>query len=125
MLRFITNAKNEKGNRESLPALITLELDNVLKTLVKVVQLESFEDEIKQLKKGHEVSKGSKIISLNPFLDTEGLIFESKGVHLELVSDLTTSAFIGCLKRFVARWGTPNKIYCDNATNFVGARNEL
>lgn len=53
------------------------------------------------------------------------VFFASKGVHLELVGDLTTAAFIGCLKQFISRKNKPSKIYCDNATNFVGAKNEL
>ena len=48
-----------------------------------------------------------------------------KAVHLELVSDLTTSAFIACLRRFVARRGLPTLLWSDNATNFVGAAREL
>ena len=48
-----------------------------------------------------------------------------KAVHLELVSDLTTEAFIGTLRRFVARRGKPNIIWSDNGTNFVGAAREL
>ena len=51
--------------------------------------------------------------------------FSTKAVHLELVSELTTDAFIGALKRFVARRGLCKTIYCDNATNFVGAKNKL
>lgn len=49
----------------------------------------------------------------------------TRAVHLELVSDLTTQAFILCLRRFVSRRGKPYEIYCDNGTNFVGANNEL
>ncbi|XP_073820296.1 uncharacterized protein [Musca autumnalis] len=49
----------------------------------------------------------------------------SKATHLELVSDLSANNFILCLKRFVGRRGIPQKIYCDNATNFVGAHNKL
>ena len=49
----------------------------------------------------------------------------TKAVHLELVSDLTTEAFIACLKRFFARRGISKNIYSDNATNFVGASREL
>ena len=48
-----------------------------------------------------------------------------KAVHLELVSDLTTEAFIAALKRFIARRGKCANIYSDNGTNFVGANNEL
>ena len=48
-----------------------------------------------------------------------------KAVHLELVTDLTTEAFIACLRRFVARRGRPNVVMSDNGTNFVGANREL
>ena len=48
-----------------------------------------------------------------------------KAVHLELTSDLTTSAFLNSLKRFIARRGRPKKIMSDNGTNFVGANNKL
>lgn len=51
--------------------------------------------------------------------------FVTKAIHLEVVSDLTTAAFLNCLRRFIGRRGCPVKIYCDNATNFVGARNEM
>ncbi|XP_058828570.1 uncharacterized protein LOC131688381 [Topomyia yanbarensis] len=49
----------------------------------------------------------------------------TKAVHLELVQDLTTEAFLAALKRFVARRGHPTVIMCDNAKNFVGANREL
>lgn len=51
--------------------------------------------------------------------------FWSKAVHLEVVSDLSTDAFLAALKRFVGRRGLPSNIYTDNATNFIGAKNEL
>lgn len=51
--------------------------------------------------------------------------FATKAVHLELVSDLTTEAFIGALKRFIGRRGHCQNLYSDNATNFVGANNQL
>jgi len=51
--------------------------------------------------------------------------FATKAVHLELVTELTTEAFLGALKRFIGRRGHCQTLYCDNATNFVGAKNQL
>lgn len=51
--------------------------------------------------------------------------FATKAVHLELVSDLTSASFLSTLTRFVSRRGLCKTIYSDNATNFVGTRNEL
>lgn len=49
----------------------------------------------------------------------------TKAIHLELVSDLTTDAFIAALRRFVGQYGAPSEIHSDNGTNFHGAKNEL
>lgn len=49
----------------------------------------------------------------------------SKAIHIELVQNLTTEAFIGCLRRFFARRGKARALYSDNGTNFVGANNDL
>ena len=49
----------------------------------------------------------------------------AKAVHLEMVSDLTTEAFIATLRRFIARHGRPSFIWSDHGTNFVGAAREL
>lgn len=51
--------------------------------------------------------------------------FATKAIHLELVSDLTSEAFIAALRRFSSRRGKPAHIYSDNASNFVGANKEL
>lgn len=48
----------------------------------------------------------------------------TKAVQVELVSDLTTEAFLACLKWFIARRGNPATIYSDNGRNFIGAKNE-
>ena len=48
-----------------------------------------------------------------------------KAVHLELVSDLTTEAFLACLIRFVSRRGKPTTMWSDHGTNFVGANRQL
>ncbi|XP_070142087.1 uncharacterized protein [Drosophila kikkawai] len=51
--------------------------------------------------------------------------FVSKATHLEVVEDLSTQSFIAALKRFKSLRGKPQTIWSDNATNFVGAKNEL
>ncbi|XP_064387758.1 uncharacterized protein LOC135335954 [Halichondria panicea] len=48
-----------------------------------------------------------------------------KAVHLELVTDLTSEAFIACFKRFIARRGLPSLVWSDNGTNFTGAAREI
>ncbi len=48
-----------------------------------------------------------------------------RAVHLELVSDLTTAAFIASLRRFIAQRGKPTLLWSDHGTNFVGASREI
>lgn len=51
--------------------------------------------------------------------------FATKAIHIELVGDLTTEAFLCALKRLISRRGRVANIYSDNGTNFIGANNEL
>ncbi|XP_076232932.1 uncharacterized protein LOC143178279 [Calliopsis andreniformis] len=51
--------------------------------------------------------------------------YATRAVHIELVHDYTTNAFLAALDRFVARRGIPSCIFSDNGTNFVGANREL
>lgn len=46
-------------------------------------------------------------------------------VHLTCVQDLSTSAFLQALERFISTRGAPTMIVCDNATCFRGADNEI
>ena len=48
-----------------------------------------------------------------------------KAVHVELVSSLTTGAFVATLRHFIGRRGLPTLIWSDHGTNFVGAKREL
>jgi hypothetical protein len=66
--------------------------------------------------RGHKAIKGYIAVFI---------CFASKAIHLELVTSLTTESFLNCFKRFISRRGLPQKIYSDNATNFVGSSNYL
>lgn len=49
----------------------------------------------------------------------------TRAIHLELVTDYSSSTFLSALKRFVSRRGIPSNIYSDIGRNFVGADKEL
>ena len=57
-----------------------------------------------------------------------GLLFTcmcSRAVHIEMLDDLTTDAFINALRTFIAIRGNVRQLRCDQATNFVGAKREF
>lgn len=49
----------------------------------------------------------------------------SSAVHIEIVTDYTTEAFIAAYKRFTARRGICATLHSDCGTNFIGADQEL
>ncbi|XP_064540733.1 uncharacterized protein LOC135430114 [Drosophila montana] len=53
------------------------------------------------------------------------ICFATKAAHLELVKVLSTASFLNALKRFISTRCRPSQIWSDNATNFVGTKNEL
>uniref|UniRef100_A0ABD2WQP3 Integrase catalytic domain-containing protein n=1 Tax=Trichogramma kaykai TaxID=54128 RepID=A0ABD2WQP3_9HYME len=48
-----------------------------------------------------------------------------RAVYVEIVSDLTTEAFLAAYARFCARRGRPHTLCSDNGTTFKGASAEL
>ncbi|XP_030611587.1 uncharacterized protein LOC115798771 [Archocentrus centrarchus] len=57
-----------------------------------------------------------------------GLLFTClccRAVHIEMLDDMTTDAFINALRCFIAIRGAVSEIRCDQGSNFVGAKNEL
>ena len=57
-----------------------------------------------------------------------GIVFtcmSSRAVHLETLNSLTADAFINAYRRFVSRRGPIRKLFCDNATNFIGGEGYL
>ncbi|XP_054653604.1 uncharacterized protein LOC129193043 isoform X1 [Dunckerocampus dactyliophorus] len=57
-----------------------------------------------------------------------GLIFTclySRAVHIEMLDDLSTDSFINALRCFISIRGAVRQLYCDQGSNFVGAKNEF
>ncbi|XP_046898685.1 uncharacterized protein LOC124482244 isoform X1 [Hypomesus transpacificus] len=48
-----------------------------------------------------------------------------RAVHIEMLDDMTTDAFINVLRCFIAIRGAVSEIRCDQGSNFAGAKNEL
>ncbi|GFW26466.1 integrase catalytic domain-containing protein [Trichonephila clavipes] len=98
VLSFIFRfVENLKGINKVAGPLTTKEFEKAETYLVKKVQEQEFSSDINHL----------------------------KTVHIELVSDLTSQAFIAALKRFMARRGKCAKLFSDNGKNFVGASDEI
>lgn len=51
--------------------------------------------------------------------------FATKAVHIEVVTNMTSDAFIAALSRFTSRRGLCSDLYSDCGTNLVGASNKL
>lgn len=50
---------------------------------------------------------------------------KTRAIHIDIVSDLTSVAFIACYERFIARRGRCRKLFSDNGTSFKGAEKEI
>ncbi|XP_068758050.1 uncharacterized protein [Montipora capricornis] len=49
----------------------------------------------------------------------------SRAVHIEVLDDMTTDAFLNALRCFIAMRGPVHQLRSDQGSNFVGTRNEL
>ncbi|KAL0151370.1 hypothetical protein M9458_053364 [Cirrhinus mrigala] len=57
-----------------------------------------------------------------------GVLFKcltTRAVHLDLLPSLSTDSFLMALRRFIARRGTPARLWSDQGTNFRGGEREL
>ncbi|CAA9997912.1 unnamed protein product [Nesidiocoris tenuis] len=86
-LRYLQNIRRSKDQRILHPFLLPRERQNALDHLIRIVQLESFPEEVSLLKAKKPLLKSSKLISLNCFLDSNGLL--RVGGRLQNASQLT------------------------------------
>ena len=49
----------------------------------------------------------------------------TRAIHIEKLELMDSDSFINCLRRFTARRGVPDTLYCDHGSNFMGAISEL
>ncbi|GFV84442.1 integrase catalytic domain-containing protein [Trichonephila clavipes] len=125
---FVENLKDI--NRVSGPLTIK-EFEKAETFLVKKVQEQEFSSDINHVKRVDFSgpffikNKGQRKGNLFKVYICIFVCFVFKAVHIELVSDLTSQAFIAALKRFMARRGKCAKLFSDNGKNFVGASNEI
>ena len=70
-----TVAYVQRALNKHKPATLVVSIEERVKaTIFKLLQQEQFDEEMKSLKAGNEIPKGSKIIQFSPFLDEEGVI---------------------------------------------------
>ncbi|XP_071057070.1 uncharacterized protein [Onthophagus taurus] len=69
--RFITNCSNKAKEHGQLTVH---EMNTTLNVIIIEIQNRKFEMEIKSLRKNNQVDKKSKLSTLNPFIDKEGLL---------------------------------------------------
>ena len=74
MVRFSENCRRSKDHRNSDETLSVAELAVAEHFIIKDVQQEIFTDEIKSIRSGIPVDLKSKISSLNPYLDGDGVL---------------------------------------------------
>lgn len=72
--RFLRLKNSEMAKTEPLPYLTAPEIKDSLTCCIKQHQQHSFRDDITRLLKQKEVSKKSKMSTLNPFLDDQGIL---------------------------------------------------
>jgi hypothetical protein len=73
-LRFIQNCSSKNDLKQTDKTLTVAELNNAANMIIKLVQKQEFESELKELTKNQPVKRSSKLLNLNPFLDNNGII---------------------------------------------------
>lgn len=72
ILRYLFNCRNKSNKR--LGPLCSFEIDNAVSLLCGITQHQAFSVELKCLKYDKPIPRHSKLISLNPFIDADGIL---------------------------------------------------
>ncbi|KMQ88503.1 pao retrotransposon peptidase superfamily [Lasius niger] len=146
--RFISCLRKILQSSPLKHPLTPMELEQSRKFWIRNVQKAWFSYEMGVISRKEQLPKSHSLVRLTPFLDQEGLLrvggrlhnaqidSESKHpfilprrspltIHIEVVTDYTTDAFIAAYKRFTGRRGICATLQSDCGTNFVGADAEL
>lgn len=71
VFRFIQNSRSKT---KSTGSITISEIDFTVLRLCKIIKNERFNSEISSLKSDQSISRNSKILNLNPFLDDKGIL---------------------------------------------------
>lgn len=103
-----------------------------VKSLITLIVCFEFKQKMKNLPLAR-IRPTRSSINWNDFIKTvmyAFVCFETKVVHIEIVGDFSTHAFLNCFKGFIIiyllfRRGLFTNIYSNNATSYVTANNTL
>ena len=76
-IRFFNNMKNKKKPQSMSvhpPPLLCSEITNAHNVIIRIVQQEEFTSELEALRHTKPINSKSRLLSLNPFLDSDGVI---------------------------------------------------
>ncbi|UYV74036.1 hypothetical protein LAZ67_11001902 [Cordylochernes scorpioides] len=73
LLRFIHNARHS-SDKIKHTELSSNELDNSIRTLIQIIQSSEFKTEIQCFNQSKVLPTNSKLLSLNPFIDSSGIL---------------------------------------------------
>jgi hypothetical protein len=74
ILRFIKNCKLSANERTGKSILTVAEIKSAMIVLIKIVQMQAFSQEIALLTKQKPLQTTSRLICLNPFIDSDGIL---------------------------------------------------